>query len=54
MAVSLAFGVIFSTFVSLILVPVLTVIFHDLRRWVLPGSTPSVNGTPPAGPAGTP
>ncbi|MCX8157277.1 MAG: efflux RND transporter permease subunit [Verrucomicrobiae bacterium] len=44
MAVSLAFGVIFSTFVSLILVPVLTVIFHDLRRWILPGSTAPLNG----------
>ncbi|WCJ60209.1 efflux RND transporter permease subunit [Fontisphaera persica] len=50
MAVSLAFGVIFSTFVSLILVPVLTVILHDLRRWVLPGSTPSLDEAPPTGP----
>ena len=32
MAVSMAFGVIFSTFVTLVLVPVLVMIFEDLRQ----------------------
>lgn len=52
MAVSLAFGVIFSTFVSLVLVPVLTVVMHDLRRLVLPQTTPPINGVPAPPPPG--
>ena len=33
MAISLGFGVLFSTFVTLLLVPTLYVIFADLRQW---------------------
>jgi len=51
MAVSLAFGVIFSTFVSLVLVPVLTVIAHDFRRLFFPASTPSLNDKPTVPPS---
>ena len=34
MAISLAFGVLFATFITLLLVPTSYVIIHDLQQWI--------------------
>ncbi|TNE50164.1 MAG: efflux RND transporter permease subunit [Deltaproteobacteria bacterium] len=46
MAISLAFGVLFATFLTLVLVPSLYLIVHDLKRlwhWLRHGSWPEAN-----------
>jgi multidrug efflux pump subunit AcrB len=55
MGVSLAFGVLFSTGISLLLVPACYVILEDLRRggaWLMQGSGASEPGTPVEGGSG--
>jgi multidrug efflux pump subunit AcrB len=61
MAVSLAFGVLFATFITLILVPTAYLIVDDLKRGVRVllgrppvGDTPDVDELPPSAPRHTP
>jgi multidrug efflux pump subunit AcrB len=38
MAISLAFGIVFATVITLLLVPCLTMMLGDLERWRMRGS----------------
>ena len=52
MAISLGFGVLFATLISLILVPALYVMVEDVRDWLRrDGVTPGTATPPPPGPA---
>ena len=42
MAISLGFGILFATFITLLLVPSLYLIVEDLRQWFKPGDTVSI------------
>jgi multidrug efflux pump subunit AcrB len=49
MAISLGFGVLFATLITLVLVPALYVIVEDLRRLFVSDPQPSPTGEAPAG-----
>jgi multidrug efflux pump subunit AcrB len=42
MAISLGFGILFATIITLLLVPSLYLIVEDLRQWIIPGDRVSI------------
>lgn len=51
MAVSLGFGILFATFITLLMVPVNYLVLEDLRRWLRPEPSPAEVEAPPHAPA---